>query len=847
MISGVSADTSSIAPNNHLDLERMQILHRHHDVAMYDDLLTHTVHLPLSSSFKSILDSYFYATTIASSLYQDPGIQATARMHMIEYGNIYTSYPMSELMHLCDEGELTVREIEMRDMSNVNAAFMARLLKTFMSDRKRECMIPGTFYNVPHLFFSYFEYHRNSTNRDICLLMFHNFLHNESVSTLPIDADFSPYYVFHNILPFDDVHCSGLTTRTKRSPKPDQPFHWLELNNNTIPIFRKIYHTTHDRVRKKRIRDVFEYEGISLYIRDRRWDASAVCGWPLVSTSAKVLGGECAVSPQIDDIKNVLSTTRAIVDKESVALDSLYRGLLLSESSIRSIYGDLTLLTSSVDILNERMHFVEFKIYWLRLQQQIHAYNLNFASLLAKINTARLSDLHGAKHHSDVLLNFDALLSAYGASLSSVSTPYIIVADVEFGSVVGGVSDVYISIAVPIMYDLHGVYSDIAFTAYTYPICYNGTYYHYPNANKELLCNTVYSCIQYPTSLCHSVSVGAILCPTAVPFAYEQYHTTVVADALYSKCMSVYLIPPRTLYISSNITLHVTACDKSTTTAYNVVAPLVMDMICGYEYIYGSGSSERFVSNCHCADLSSYIYDVVDGSVVPRQYTANASELSGIWDYVLPYHLQSASGSVKSHADVTSFNATWHDTFERLQRETHVLSHVMDSQIHALHGTIDGSGYILLAIIGVATLIILLIMCRATPQYHYLSILALFLPLALGAPSNVITEGAIDGNCTVAAAKSACINRQYDSCHHIESVDYCFCKSSGMYARHDGVVHCKQHHFLYQYLLDFFRCFYEPQYIAILLLVVILYLVWHIYASLRRKEGRPIIPFRKSK
>lgn len=73
-------------------------------------------------------------------------------------------------------------------------------------------------------------------------------------------------------------------------------------------------------------------------IRAKRWDASSVCGWPLVSSGAKLVGGECSISPQLEQLKGVLSMSHDIVLNNVDLIDKLGKKLTLSDSRAQNNY-----------------------------------------------------------------------------------------------------------------------------------------------------------------------------------------------------------------------------------------------------------------------------------------------------------------------------------------------------------------------------------------------------------------------------------------------------------------------------------------------------------------------------
>lgn len=132
-------------------------------------------------------------------------------------------------------------------------------------------------------------------------------------------------------------------------------------------------------------------------IRAKRWDASSVCGWPLVSSGAKLVGGECSISPQLEQLKGVLSMSHDIVLNNVDLIDKLGKKLTLSDSRAQNNYRMLLELvnvtqhhSNSFDMffnreeaLNNTVHSYTF--FLLQVQHFINAHVLleqNFNSFL---------------------------------------------------------------------------------------------------------------------------------------------------------------------------------------------------------------------------------------------------------------------------------------------------------------------------------------------------------------------------------------------------------------------------------------------------------------------------------
>lgn len=700
---------------------------------MYDDLMTRTIELPLSSAYSAISENFFYVSTIASTLWQNPGMASQAIGFVSIYSDRFVSESSSDLLNRCNYNAIPDDILDARvgyiEKFGLSITFMSQLLHTQLAD-SRSCHLAGKFFNIPHLFYSYIAYHRTRAESVNCLIMFHNFNRATPVDHVPVNATFDEYYTFNNILPIGNDMCTGLEQAKHRAarsvedgfddnddsdydPRYRNPYHRVILNNETIPILRQMMKTLNDPKARARIVDVFNYEGIPLEVRNKRWDSSAVCGWPLISSSAKLLGGECNLSPEVDSIRNALETTQSLINNNAGQLTDLYKDLLMTNGAIKHIYDDLTTNAENVNFISSKVLMLEFELYWQRLQHQRSTYALNFATLLAKINAMRLSEMSGARMEGDTLLNLGVLLAKHNASLSSMRSTYVMITGVTFKDMKFGVSNVHIDVSIPILYNDRSPLRALAFSAYSFPVCYNDMLTTYQGiSHHELLCTKDFECFQYPTSMCYTSAVGSLLCPTDIPIPPQRVNHGVIKSS--HNCRASYKIPPRTLYFAYDAMLTVTSCISDDVRHHEIKAPMVFDMMCGYTYTHKHNATSYNYDNCYCTANEQFVYDYNDGIITPRSYTVD-HKLSGTWIYNRPFHIHNQLHDINQQANnFDDTNIRQH--IDKLVVEHRAINSMLEHQIQGIHGTVDGwTSIIIAAVVIVFTLALFYCLCRVNP------------------------------------------------------------------------------------------------------------------------------------
>ncbi|AGE00050.1 ORF2a [Hana virus] len=83
--------------------------------------------------------------------------------------------------------------------------------------------------------------------------------------------------------------------------------------------------------------------------RHKRWDSSYVCGWPLVSSAAKVLGGECTTNIDIGSLKSSLTAIQNFSYANSELIHDLQSQLSVVNARTNLHYNQLQQLVTAIN------------------------------------------------------------------------------------------------------------------------------------------------------------------------------------------------------------------------------------------------------------------------------------------------------------------------------------------------------------------------------------------------------------------------------------------------------------------------------------------------------------------
>ncbi|AGE00057.1 ORF2a [Alphamesonivirus daknongense] len=90
--------------------------------------------------------------------------------------------------------------------------------------------------------------------------------------------------------------------------------------------------------------------------RQKRWDSSYVCGWPLVSSAAKVLGGECTTNIDVDSLKSNLHAIQNFSLQNTELIHNLQEQLTIVNARTNLHYNQLLQLVN--DINNHQARYI---------------------------------------------------------------------------------------------------------------------------------------------------------------------------------------------------------------------------------------------------------------------------------------------------------------------------------------------------------------------------------------------------------------------------------------------------------------------------------------------------------
>ncbi|AVM80375.1 ORF3 [Bontang Baru virus] len=83
--------------------------------------------------------------------------------------------------------------------------------------------------------------------------------------------------------------------------------------------------------------------------RRKRWDSSYVCGWPLVSSTAKLLGGECTTNIDIGSLKSSLTAIQNFSAQNSELINDLQSQLSVVNARTNLHYNQLQQLVTDIN------------------------------------------------------------------------------------------------------------------------------------------------------------------------------------------------------------------------------------------------------------------------------------------------------------------------------------------------------------------------------------------------------------------------------------------------------------------------------------------------------------------
>lgn len=130
------------------------------------------------------------------------------------------------------------------------------------------------------------------------------------------------------------------------------------------------------------------------FIRSKRWDSSYVCGWPLVSSAAKFLGGECTTNIDLNSLKTTLNTIQKFSNDNTQLISDVEKQLKMVNERVNTNY---KLIQDLVVQLNANTNQTIGVIN--QLHNEIKSVNANLTQAI-QLNTI-------ANHYSSVLFRLN--------------------------------------------------------------------------------------------------------------------------------------------------------------------------------------------------------------------------------------------------------------------------------------------------------------------------------------------------------------------------------------------------------------------------------------------------------
>lgn len=710
--------------NSRLSVSDLRVYNKRHDVLLYTDLLSYKTEFKFAEKYATIEDQLYF---LASVTRHHPQISANLYqtvLHAIDVGkyNFHTIYDYINRCE-CTTNSLPTPEhpITVDDMHCILALIIkepeaAVCFTQFNGTHDNPKQLYA--HSFPDLFYSLITYWNNGAATHKCLQFLKTIYGVEKIDITSEELYnlYNPANIINDYINKPSLHsdfCYGLdkknntATRNRRAHSKCHTIETNSTNEELLQIFYKMYNNTEgpnivDRL--ERIFDCENFQYVKKTHRRRRWDSSKVCGWPIISSLAKTIGGECAISPDLDAIRNSLKTTKDILSNHDKRLQLSFEKLVLHDKHIYDLYQSLQNLEYKLSTRIVNSHFgalTEITHFWQILFKHYLQFQIHYNNILAKVNSIRLGTTVKSDHFFDGLLDVGSLLSQYNMRIASEFPHDIIFDAVEFAHQHKYIDDFTITVSLPIIDQ--ETRDHAVFTAFSFPICYQNATGVYKGVDMpELLCDSSFVCVSYPLHLCHSTGINTFICPQRY---YNTHHYTnnLVRLATQDECPTVQVIPDNNLYIAANITVIASKCSSNSAELpieYTIKnAPVLFEMPCGYSYDAGGMRIDR----CHCATYETAYYYPVDDDIIGIKFGLEDTDITGQWKHDLHIfdtnitHTQDLDAFIKQN--------------EALQLHSKHLFNVLDDQINSIHGDLESSTFLIYLIIGLIVIFISTLLC----------------------------------------------------------------------------------------------------------------------------------------
>nr|UBB38809.1 ORF2a [Casuarina virus]UBB38821.1 ORF2a [Casuarina virus] len=311
--------------------------------------------------------------------------------------------------------------------------------------------------------------------------------------------------------------------------------------------------------------------------RSKRWDSSYVCGWPLVSSAAKVIGGECTTNIDVSSLKSSLTAIQNFSNANTELIQNLEAQLSVVNARTNLHYSQLQQLVASIndhqsryiDDINHLINHVQNTTNTLESRINTNSIVMSYTNSLFRVYQTivdyrfsyieTLSSIQQHYHYpSEHLHAFNsellAKLKEHGFSIPIVgdNIPYTY-GKVRYKNVTGiNFYDLEFDIYIPIIKLIHEKDSDYYYsTLSALPIGIQDNLVTYNAYQGNAICTDMY-CLESPVQ-------G--FCREGENYWYCGQHyvkTLHKVTSLYTKPSnysdSAMFIPPHTMYFVRNTT-----------------------------------------------------------------------------------------------------------------------------------------------------------------------------------------------------------------------------------------------------------------------------------------------------
>lgn len=329
--------------------------------------------------------------------------------------------------------------------------------------------------------------------------------------------------------------------------------------------------------------------------RYRRWDASYTCGWPIISSVAKTLGGECSTNVDVSSLKQSLSAIQNFSSANTELINSVAHQLSIVNERVSLHYNQmqtlsqvisdnqvnlntqLTLLAGRLEkdedyynrSISANRYAIQYSFELNRLQQSIIEFRFSYLETL----DAMSKHYHFPTEH-DVTLNptISAELADLGFTVPKVEgkipysysgVRYTQVEQVAF-------YDLEFDVFIPVVHKQQ-VHSDVLYasTLSPLPIQIENDKIMQNRYSGEAICDELHCRPAGVRGFCHDTP-STYFCHTSY------YHTLTIPVPNYQltvgQTRELLFIPPNTVYFPKNATY--TLNDKSHTAVAGITLML---------------------------------------------------------------------------------------------------------------------------------------------------------------------------------------------------------------------------------------------------------------------------------